>query len=151
MCRIAQISQHRRKNKRPFNRSLAIRSNHPRPEQILRLRLYDHPRKDRPKRIFRHLPNRQLRIFKPDTVLSKPNPGSISFLYKMLRRRRIHNFIIGYSLLSVGYSSFSFQSLVSRILIKASCGICTLPTLFIRFLPSFCFFKTFIFRVTSPP
>ena len=42
-------------------------------------------------------------------------------------------------------------SLVSRMLIKAFCGICTAPTLFIRFLPSFCFLSTFILRVMSPP
>ncbi len=34
---------------------------------------------------------------------------------------------------------------------NASCGIWTEPMLFIRFLPSFCFFSSFILRVTSPP
>ena len=42
-------------------------------------------------------------------------------------------------------------SLVSRMLMKAFCGICTAPTLCIRFLPSFCFLRTFILRVMSPP
>ncbi len=42
-------------------------------------------------------------------------------------------------------------SLVSRMLMKAFWGICTAPTLFIRFLPSFCFLRTFILRVMSPP
>ena len=34
---------------------------------------------------------------------------------------------------------------------KASCGISTRPTCFIRFLPSFCFSHSFLFRVMSPP
>ncbi len=34
---------------------------------------------------------------------------------------------------------------------KASCGISTVPNCFIRFLPFFCFFKSFFLRVTSPP
>ncbi len=34
---------------------------------------------------------------------------------------------------------------------KASCGISTEPTCFIRFLPSFCFSSSFRFRVMSPP
>ena len=40
---------------------------------------------------------------------------------------------------------------VSRIDMKASCGIETCPIAFMRFLPSFCRLSTFIFRVTSPP
>src|SRR6266699_5537155 len=34
---------------------------------------------------------------------------------------------------------------------NASCGISTVPTCFIRFLPSFCFSSTLRFRVISPP
>src|SRR5690606_37765181 len=34
---------------------------------------------------------------------------------------------------------------------KAFCGTSTLPTLFMRFLPSFCFSKSLRLRVTSPP
>ena len=34
---------------------------------------------------------------------------------------------------------------------KASCGISTRPTRFIRFLPSFCFSKSFRLREMSPP
>ena len=34
---------------------------------------------------------------------------------------------------------------------KASCGISTRPTYFIRFLPSFCFSRSFRLRVMSPP
>jgi hypothetical protein len=31
------------------------------------------------------------------------------------------------------------------------CGISTVPTIFIRFLPRFCFLRSFCLRVTSPP
>ena len=34
---------------------------------------------------------------------------------------------------------------------NASCGISTLPTRFIRFLPSFCFSSSLRFREMSPP
>ena len=34
---------------------------------------------------------------------------------------------------------------------KASCGISTEPTCFIRFLPSFCFSRSLRFRLMSPP
>src|SRR6185295_10495906 len=34
---------------------------------------------------------------------------------------------------------------------KASCGISTAPTCFMRFLPSFCFSSSLRLRVTSPP
>ena len=34
---------------------------------------------------------------------------------------------------------------------KASCGMSTLPTLFILFLPSFCFSSSLRFLLTSPP
>ena len=34
---------------------------------------------------------------------------------------------------------------------KASWGISTLPTCFIRFFPAFCFSRSFFFRLTSPP
>ena len=34
---------------------------------------------------------------------------------------------------------------------NASCGISTLPTCFMRFLPSFCFASNFFLRDTSPP
>lgn len=34
---------------------------------------------------------------------------------------------------------------------KASCGTSTLPTIFIRFLPSFCFSSSFRLREMSPP
>src|SRR5204863_456439 len=34
---------------------------------------------------------------------------------------------------------------------NASCGISTLPTRFMRFLPSFCFSSSFRLRVMSPP
>src|SRR5262249_50337037 len=34
---------------------------------------------------------------------------------------------------------------------KASCGMSTRPTRFIRFFPSFCFSKSLRFRVMSPP
>ena len=34
---------------------------------------------------------------------------------------------------------------------KASCGISTRPSFFMRFLPAFCFSSSFFLRVTSPP
>ena len=34
---------------------------------------------------------------------------------------------------------------------NASCGICTRPTCFMRFLPSFCFSRSLRFREMSPP
>jgi hypothetical protein len=40
---------------------------------------------------------------------------------------------------------------VSRTAMKAFCGMSTLPTLFIRFLPSFCFAQSFFLREMSPP
>lgn len=44
-----------------------------------------------------------------------------------------------------------YYSSVSRTLMNASCGMETLPTVFIRFFPAFCFSRSFRFRVTSPP
>ena len=43
------------------------------------------------------------------------------------------------------------QSSGSKTDMNAFCGIATLPTIFIRFLPSFCFSSSFRFRVMSPP
>ena len=43
------------------------------------------------------------------------------------------------------------QSPLSKIAMNASWGISTLPTRFIRFLPSFCFSSSLRFRVMSPP
>jgi len=40
---------------------------------------------------------------------------------------------------------------VSSTAMKAFCGMSTLPTLFIRFLPSFCFAHSFFLREMSPP
>ena len=44
------------------------------------------------------------------------------------------------------YFSSSFSTLM-----KAFCGISTLPTWRIRFLPSFCFSRSFFLRLMSPP
>jgi len=43
------------------------------------------------------------------------------------------------------------QSPDSRIAMNASWGISTLPTRFMRFLPSFCFSSSLRFRLMSPP
>ena len=42
-------------------------------------------------------------------------------------------------------------SAVERAATKASCGTSTRPTIFIRFLPSFCFSSSLRLRVMSPP
>ena len=44
-----------------------------------------------------------------------------------------------------------FLSSSFRTLMKASCGISTFPTCRMRFLPSFCFSRSFFFLVMSPP
>ena len=49
----------------------------------------------------------------------------------------------------IHYSCHSSSSF--RTLMKASWGIWTLPNWRIRFLPSFCFSRSFFFRVMSPP
>ena len=46
---------------------------------------------------------------------------------------------------------FQLSSSILSTARKASVGICTLPRLRIRFLPSFCFSRSFFFRVMSPP
>ena len=51
------------------------------------------------------------------------------------------------SFLSIAY----YFSSTSKIARKASCGISTLPTCFIRFLPAFCFSSSLRLRVMSPP
>ena len=61
----------------------------------------------------------------------------------------------------IGYSSFVSESAsvgtcvylpsTCRIARNASCGISTLPTCFMRFLPAFCFSSSFLLRVISPP
>ena len=43
------------------------------------------------------------------------------------------------------------QSLLFRTLMKASCGMFTLPNIFIFALPAFCFSNSFRFREISPP
>ncbi len=43
------------------------------------------------------------------------------------------------------------QSPSDRIAMNASCGISTLPTIFMRFLPSFCFSSSLRLREMSPP
>ena len=46
---------------------------------------------------------------------------------------------------------FSPGADVDNAAMKASCGTSTRPTIFIRFLPSFCFSSSLRFRVMSPP
>ena len=45
----------------------------------------------------------------------------------------------------------SLESEVDSAAMKASCGTSTRPTIFIRFLPSFCFSSSLRLRVMSPP
>ena len=50
------------------------------------------------------------------------------------------------------HDSFQYRNIsIFNIERKASWGISTLPTFFIRFLPSACFSSNFLFLVTSPP
>ena len=49
------------------------------------------------------------------------------------------------------FLAFSAGSEVLRAAMKASCGTSTRPTIFIRFLPSFCFSSSLRLRVMSPP
>ena len=46
---------------------------------------------------------------------------------------------------------FPVGASVDRAAMKASWGTSTRPTIFIRFLPSFCFSNNLRFRVMSPP
>ena len=46
---------------------------------------------------------------------------------------------------------FLSGSPVDKAAMKASCGTSTLPTIFIRFLPSFCFSSSLRLREISPP
>lgn len=50
-----------------------------------------------------------------------------------------------------GYLKKDYSSSRLRTAIKASCGTSTRPTDFIRFLPFFCFSKSFRLREISPP
>ncbi len=50
-----------------------------------------------------------------------------------------------------GYFLASTASPVESAAMKASCGTSTRPTIFIRFLPSFCFSSSLRLRVMSPP
>ena len=45
----------------------------------------------------------------------------------------------------------TYLSPTLRIARNASCGISTLPTAFMRFLPAFCFSSSLRLRVMSPP
>ncbi len=46
---------------------------------------------------------------------------------------------------------FAYSSSMESTARNASWGISTRPTCFIRFFPSFCFSRSFRFRVISPP
>jgi hypothetical protein len=48
-------------------------------------------------------------------------------------------------------SAASAQSPLLSTLMKASCGMLTLPNIFIFFFPSFCFSSSLRFREMSPP
>lgn len=48
-------------------------------------------------------------------------------------------------------ASFGFSPSWLSAAMKASCGISTVPTIFMRFLPSFCFSSSLRLRLMSPP
>ena len=50
-----------------------------------------------------------------------------------------------------GSEEYQLSSSILSTAMKASVGIWTLPRLRIRFLPSFCFSRSFFLRVMSPP
>jgi hypothetical protein len=50
-----------------------------------------------------------------------------------------------------GTGRSGIQSPLFSTLMKASCGMFTLPNIFIFFFPSFCFSKSLRFREMSPP
>ena len=52
---------------------------------------------------------------------------------------------------SLIYFSLALSESVVKAAMNASCGTSTRPTIFIRFLPSFCFSSNLRFRVISPP
>jgi hypothetical protein len=52
---------------------------------------------------------------------------------------------------SADYFFFASDSSVDSAAMKASCGTSTLPTIFMRFLPSFCFSSSLRLREMSPP
>src|SRR5579875_2147546 len=68
---------------------------------------------------------------------------------------KAHNFhgtaCEGLTSLAQNEDGIFYESVTFRTARKASCGISTFPTRFIRFFPSFCFSSNFRFRVTSPP
>lgn len=50
-----------------------------------------------------------------------------------------------------GYFFFEALSSLESTAMKASCGTSTEPTIFMRFLPSFCFSSSLRLREMSPP
>jgi hypothetical protein len=56
-----------------------------------------------------------------------------------------------FDLIACTHCFLLYSSSRLRTVIKASCGISTEPTIFMRFLPAFCFSSSLRLRVTSPP
>jgi len=81
--------------------------------------------------------------------------GSIRFfsvlpvLLRALRVRLLVFLVMGEKRVALRPSGY-FDS-TCRMARKASCGISTLPTCFMRFLPAFCFSSSLRLRVMSPP
>ena len=81
---------------------------------------------------------------KPSGYRPPENPGMVDAGAPLRESPRLEPFPIPHSRMSYLLSTDSTAR-------KASCGISTRPTCFIRFLPSFCFSNSFFLRVTSPP
>src|SRR6266508_668367 len=77
----------------------------------------------------------------------RPRRGRVAPDERLQERRRVR---LG-RMFELQLGLLHASSLIRNTARKASWGISTDPTIFMRFLPSFCFSSSFFFRVMSPP